>query len=132
MLEGLELQVVAASSSTTASGNDTSNSSVASPPVIVGGVVGSVAGVAILVFCFNGLHPLEEEGTSRCCCWTTGMEVMTQKRLELDLLRSLPGGMTERRSLAYRCACCTGQYDWLQEVIPEDGNGSNDFIDCWE
>jgi hypothetical protein len=88
------------SSSTAASGNGTSNSSVASPPVIVGGVVGSVAGVAILIFVLMAFIRWKKRHQSMLLLGDgdagTGAETSRDGPPSQP-----PGGMTERRSLAY-------------------------------
>ncbi|KAE9374708.1 hypothetical protein N431DRAFT_543950 [Stipitochalara longipes BDJ] len=92
-----------ASTSTAASGNGTSNSSTASPPVIVGGVVGSVAGVAILIFVLMGLiRWWKKKHQSMLLLGDGDGDAGTGAEMTRDGPPSQPlGGMSERRSLAF-------------------------------
>lgn len=84
----------------TAAGNGTSNSSTASPPVIAGGVVGSVAGVAILIFVIMAFIRWKKRHQSMLLLGDgdrgTGAETTRDGPPSQP-----PGGMTERRSFAY-------------------------------
>jgi hypothetical protein len=88
------------SSSTAGSGSGTSNSSIASPPVIVGGVVGSVAGVAIIIFVLMAFIRWKKRHQSMLLLdngdGATGTEATRD-----GTPPQAPGGMIERRSMAY-------------------------------
>jgi hypothetical protein len=87
-------------SSTGSAGNGTANSSMASTPVVVGGVVGSVAGAAILIFLLMALIRWKKRHQSMLLLdnGDGGTDAGTTRGVPPS---QPPGGMTQRRSLAY-------------------------------
>ncbi|KAN0103260.1 hypothetical protein V8E51_011573 [Hyaloscypha variabilis] len=90
-----------ASTSTAASGKGDTNSSTASPPVIVGGVVGGVAGLAILVFLLMGLIRWWKKKHQSMLLLGDGDAATGAETIRDGPPSPLPGGMTQRRSLAF-------------------------------
>jgi hypothetical protein len=90
-----------ASTSTAASGKGDTNSSTASPPVIVGGVVGGVAGLAILVFLLMGLIRWWKKKHQSMLLLGDGDAATGAETTRDGPPSPLPGGMTQRRSLAF-------------------------------
>jgi hypothetical protein len=87
------------STSTPASGNGASNSSTASPPVIAGGVVGSVAGVAILIFIIMAFLRWKKRHQSMLLLGDGDAGTAAETTRDGPSSQP-PGGMIERRSLA--------------------------------
>ncbi|KUJ19781.1 uncharacterized protein LY89DRAFT_779685 [Mollisia scopiformis] len=89
------------STATSGSGNGTSSSNTPSTPVVVGGVVGSIAGAAILIFLLLAFIRWKKRHQSMLSLGSgnEGSGAVTSRDGPPPVAPS--GGMTERRSLAF-------------------------------